>query len=181
MPRARAGETAPLLGRDSAERMSTVVAEASGVGKRSSVSAVLQPWVGYVVVAYTGLALQVAVTDGHFLAAEFSVATVQADGLRVAMFALLWSVLTMALWKAECWPQWFLDKRVGKPGKEAMPATIVVSFIHSCFAVGVGIALLVPTFLHGEWNWHMPMSGHIATYVSQLGPRRPFLPARTLC
>ena len=106
-------------------------------------SAVLQPWVGYVLVAYTGMAVQVALTPDEFLTGASS-ETLALDGLRVALFSGLWISLTVALWKLDCWPQWFLDKRVGKPGKEAMPATIVVSFIHACAAVGAGIVLLAP-------------------------------------
>jgi hypothetical protein len=168
MPRAASvAETTPLLRQES---------DGGGGGRMSeeeerggALSAVLQPWVGYVLVAYTGMAVQVALAPDEFLT-RASPETLAFDGLRVALASALWISLTVALWKLNCWPQWFLDKRVGKPGKEAMPATIVVSFIHASAAVGAGAALLAPSVARGEWEWYKPMTGSIATYVSRVGP-----------
>lgn len=167
MPRATLAETTPLLRSESdgREDMSTGQ-DQPAAAERSSASMMIQPWIVYVLVAYTGLLVQVALAPDKFLDAA-STSTLVFDGLRVALFSVLWISLTVVLWKADCWPQWFLDKRVGKPGKEAMPATIVVSFVHSCASVGVGIAIFAPIVATAEWQWYKPMTESIATYVSQ--------------
>ena len=123
-------------------------------------------WVLYIVIFYSLLGWEVH-SSPSFLE-NATAATVQADAARVVAAAVGWiAVVGLVQYGVPLVaPASFAKGLEITPDRGLKPATMCVSWIHSCTAVAIGANLLLPSIWSGEWKWYEPMSDNIANYIA---------------